>query len=182
MAPKPITRDRVVRAASQSAAKVRAEVRAALVEHLGCEYLDDAGGALRKATELKFRWSFRGSGDDETEKRTGRWNNVLERGVPIPDAWGTALRCLSLDEVATTSTDKIREKEPGLKYVECCVLGRAKAPTDSDVGKLVALSSNGARVSYFKCARISVDTWLAHAGTYKESGLLDAENRSMKRI
>ena len=58
MAPKSITRDRVVHAASQSAAKVRAEVRAALVEHLGCEFLDDANGPLRRTTELKFRWSF----------------------------------------------------------------------------------------------------------------------------
>ena len=74
------------------------------------------------------------------------------------------------------STKRISEKEPGLTYVECCVLGRAKVPTESDVGKLVALSSNGARVSYFKCARISEEAWLAHAGTYKESGLLDAEN------
>ena len=39
MAPKAITRDRIVQTASQSAAKIRAEVRAALVEHLGCEYL-----------------------------------------------------------------------------------------------------------------------------------------------
>ena len=151
MAPKAITRDRVVHAASQSAAKIRAEVRAALVEHLGCDYFDEASGPLRKTTELKFRWSFLGAGYDETEETTGRCNNVLERGVPIPDAWSTALRCLSLDEVATASTDKIREKESGLKYVECCVLWRAKGPTDSDVGKLVALSSNGARVSYFKC-------------------------------
>ena len=150
MAPKSITRDRIVHAASQSAAKLRAEVRAALAEHLGCDYLDEASGPLRKTTELKFRWSFRGSGFDETEETTGRCNHVLERGVPIPDAWSTALRCLSLDEVATASTDKIREKEPGLKYVECCVLGRAKVPTDSDVGKLLALSSDGARVSYFK--------------------------------
>ena len=51
MAPKPITRDRVVHAASQSAAKIRAEVRAALVEHLGCEYLDDTNGTLRMSTD-----------------------------------------------------------------------------------------------------------------------------------
>ena len=114
MAPKAITRDRVVHVASQSAAKVRAEVRAALVEHLGCEYLDEANGALRKTTELKFRWSFRGSGYEETEETTGRCNNVLERGVPIPDAWNTALRSLSLEEVAEASAKKICEKAPGL--------------------------------------------------------------------
>ena len=73
MAPRAITRDRVVHAASQSAAKVRAEVRAALVEHLGCDYLDEASGPLRKTTELKFRWPFLGAGYDETEETTGRW-------------------------------------------------------------------------------------------------------------
>ena len=71
MAPKSITRDRIVHAASQSAAKVRTEVRAALVEHLGCEYLDDANVAMRKATELKFRWSLRGSGYEEAENEHG---------------------------------------------------------------------------------------------------------------
>ena len=86
MAPKSITRDRIVHAASQSAAKVRADVRAALVEHLGCEYLDDANGELRKPAELKFRWSSQGSGREETEETTGKCNNVLERGVPVPDA------------------------------------------------------------------------------------------------
>ena len=55
MAPKSITRDRVVHAASQSAAKLRAEFRAALVEHLGGDYLDEASGPLRKTTKLKFR-------------------------------------------------------------------------------------------------------------------------------
>ena len=79
-------------------------------------------------------------------------------------------------EVAAASTKKVCEKEPGLTYVECRVLGRAKAPTDTDVGKLVALSSDGARVSYFKCARISGDTWLVHSGTYKETGELDQDN------
>ena len=182
MAPKTITRDRVVHAASHSAAKLRAEVRAALVEHLGCDYLDEARGLLRKTTELKFRWSFRGSGYDETEETTGRCNNVLERGVPIPDAWSTAFRSLSLDEVAAASTKRICEKEPGLSYVECSGLGRAKAPTDSDVGKLVALSSNGARVSYFKCARISEDTWLVHAGHTKRVVCWMRKIRSMRRI
>ena len=110
MAPKTITRDRVVYAASQSAAKLRAEVRAALVEHLGCDYLDEASGPLRKTTELKFRWSFRGSGYDETQETTGRCNHVLERGVPIPDAWNTALRSLTLDEVAAASNKKICER------------------------------------------------------------------------
>ena len=182
MAPKAITRDRVVHAASQSAAQIRAEVRAALVEHLGCEYLEETTGALRRTTELKFRWSFRGSGFEEVEETNAKCHHILDRGVPLPDAWSIALRSLSLDEVAAASTKKICHKEPGLSYVECCVLGHAKAPTNSDVGKLVALSSNGARVSYFKCARISEDTWLVHAGTYKERGLLNAENRSMKRI
>ena len=52
MAPKAITRDRVVHAASQSADKLRAEVRAALVEHLGCEYLDEANWALRRCGHM----------------------------------------------------------------------------------------------------------------------------------
>ena len=86
MAPKSITRDRVVHAASQSAAKIRAEVRAALVEHLGCEYLDEANGPLRRTAELKFRWSFRGSGYDETEETRGKCHYILDRGVPLPDA------------------------------------------------------------------------------------------------
>ena len=68
MAPKSITRDRVVHAASQSAAKIRAEVRTALVEHLGCEYLEDTNGTLRRTAELKFRWSFCRVGFDETEE------------------------------------------------------------------------------------------------------------------
>ena len=109
MAPKSITRDRVVHAASESAAKVRAEVRAALVEHLGCEYLDEASGALRRTAGLKFRWSFRGAGYEETEETRAKCNYVLDRGVPSPDAWSTAFRSLSLEEVAAASAKQICE-------------------------------------------------------------------------
>ena len=83
MAPKAITRDRVVYAASQSAAKIRAEVRTALVEHLGCEYLDEANGALRRTAELKFRWSFRGSGFEEAEETNAKCHYILDRGVTV---------------------------------------------------------------------------------------------------
>ena len=154
MAPKSIARDRIVYAASQSAAKIRAEVRAALVEHLGCEYLDDTNGTLRRTVELKFRWSFRGVGFDETEETWARCNYILDKGVPLPGAWCTAFRHLSLEDIAAASMKSISEKEPGLTYVECCVLRHAKVPTESDVGKLADLSFDGARASYFKCARI----------------------------
>ena len=109
MAPKSITRDRVVHAASQSAAKIRAEVRAALVEHLGCEYLDDTNGTLRRTAELKFRWSFRGVGFEETEETWAKCNYILDKGVPLPGAWCTAFRCLSLEEIAAASTKSVRQ-------------------------------------------------------------------------
>ena len=42
-----------------------------------------------------------------------------------------------------------------------------------EVGKLVALSSEGMRSGYFLCAHVKDDIWLVHKGSYKDAGNVD---------
>ena len=105
---------------------------------------------------------------------TARCNNALERGVPLPEAWPTALRSLSLGTIAKNSAAKIRESEPGLADVDCHVLGYPM-PSDA-LGRLEAFCVGGDRVMCFLCAHVTNGDWLVHPGTYTDSGELDEAN------
>ena len=180
MAPKAnYTHERLAAVASQSVAKARVDYGgSSFMEHfLGCDPIRQPGVQLKRTSEVAFRWRFRGAGYDEVAELTGRCNNVFERGVPFPESWATALRCLSLDEIAVTSAGKIRSQDQGLSDLRCEVLGRPKPLSAAgSIGKLVALASDGNRVSYFLCAPVHEDVWLVHRGSYKATGELDLDD------
>ena len=98
------------------------------MEHLGCEYLDEANGALRRTTELKFRWSFRGSGFEEAEETNAKCHYILDRGVPLPDAWSTEFRSLSSDEVAAASTKRSAKSSQDYHTSHAASWGMLKRP------------------------------------------------------
>ena len=123
MAPKALyTHERIAAIASRSAAQARAEYTSPLIELLGCEPVLEPDQPLRRAAEVAFRWRFRGAGYDEASEVMARCNNVVERGVPLPEMWATAIRSLSLEEIAQASVEKIRREEPGLSDVSCRLL------------------------------------------------------------
>ena len=121
MAPKAAyTPGRLTAAAQKSAAQVRKDFPDLVTEHeLNCEAFLESGQELRRASEVVFRWRFRGAGHDEVADVTARCNNVCERGVPLPESWTTALKCLSLLRISHDTVEHIRSTERGLTDVSC---------------------------------------------------------------
>ena len=118
------------------------------VERLTCKYLGFAedGGYNVTATpkfdsELAYEWELRAEAYRESLVTLVRANHAVRRMIPFPEAWVTALRCLTLDAIAKASEDKVCQDEKTLSEVRCEVLGRPRRiPAGASVGKLVALS------------------------------------------
>ena len=175
MAPKATyTYERFAGVAAQSASKARGEYASPFIEHLGCDVVKQPA-QLKRSSEVAFQWRFRGAGYDETCEVKVRCNHVLDQGVPLPEAWVTALRALSLDHVAAQSAEKIQNDEPGLSEVRCEVLGFPTVSRVEAQGKIVALSVGGERVVYFLCTQIAGSSWFVHRGSYKDTGELEED-------
>ena len=89
----------------------------------------DLEAPFRHDAVLAFEWRARGEGLEETCVVTARSNNVLERRVPLPGPWITALRCLHLPALAERGARGAREEggEEGrrLRDARCLLLGPA---------------------------------------------------------
>ena len=115
MAPKATyTYERLASVAAQSATQARVDYASPVIEHLGCEVVRNSESQPKRSSEVAFQWRFRGAGYDETCEVMVRCNNAFDQGVPLPEAWVTALRALSLDQMAVQSAKKIQDQEPGL--------------------------------------------------------------------
>ena len=173
MAPKgKYTRSRLAAAAAQSAATARTNLpNASALEQLTCEYVhapDEANtyadGSLRWVAPLTFRWCVKCAGYEEHFDVTARCSNVVQRGVPLPAHWWTAMQCLNLGRRAEASMDNVRD--PSISDVRCSVLGQAKelqSPTSESeavAGKTVALQMDGARAVFYLCAHVQDGLWL----------------------
>ena len=88
MAPKAYTRDRIVALAASSAAKARSELQAA-IEHLGCDFVRPLT-AMKRTTDLTFKWSFQGGGYNEEAEVTSCCNYVFDRAQVDRGAMQTA--------------------------------------------------------------------------------------------
>ena len=138
-------------AASDSVAKTCAEHLSDVSEYeLTCVPVLAHGEQIRRSSDISFRWRFVGAGYDETDNVTAKCYHILARGVPLPPAWITAWRCLSLPRIEKASVDKIKKEEPSLTTLSCACLGapRASIPDDK-VGKLVSLCIDSGRVVCF---------------------------------
>ena len=171
MAPKAIyTYDRLAHKARETARLVSVEYG---VDGLTCEPVREHDGELRRGADVTFQWRFRHGCYDEFAELAARSNHVMERGAPLPEAWATALRALSLERICTNTQEKIRAQEHRLSDLSCEVLGFPRAAPTGSQGKLIALTVLGERVMYILCAKIVNDDWLVHRGSYKDAGELD---------
>ena len=101
MAPKRYTRERLDGIAADSAAKMKGLVPNGT---LTCEYLhQDKDETVKGSDTLDFLWEIDSSGYHDTYETRVRCNNIVERGVPFPDRWKTALNCLALHETIRES-------------------------------------------------------------------------------
>ena len=84
----------------------------------------DVHEPIRWNNIVVFEWHARGTDFDETSLVKPRCDNVVERHVPLPSSWRTALRCLRLDDLATRCA--ARAQEGGIQDALCIVLGQPK--------------------------------------------------------
>ena len=101
------------------------------VELLTCDFVYEedesacnADGNFRRDASLRFRWRVKCACYDEVCDVTARCNRIAERGVPMPEHWNVALRCLNLDRCAEEKVNRARV--PGNMRLGCVVLGRAR--------------------------------------------------------
>ncbi len=124
--------------------------------------------------EAVFRWSFTCGDVDEREDVIVRVDHAVDRGVPAPEAWQTALRCFDLRrlEFAAFANYSPPENLRELRDLRCTCLGAAKPVTSSNDGQLapgacVALANEiGARTNYVLVAHEAGDLWLCHPGMF----------------
>ena len=166
MAPKKYTLERLNEIAVDSATKMKGLLQSG---HLTCEYICDKDNTITKSDLLSFRWYVESSGYNDTYEVTARCNHVVERGIPFPDRWRTALKCLKLHDQVRECTGNVMEF--GASNVKCELLGQAKIQCDDRIGKTVALNNNGSRVVYLLCGHVENDEWMLHNGSYIDNEL-----------
>ena len=94
MAPKRYTLERLSGVAADSAATWQTTLK---LKDLTCECIYEAQEVpIRGTTNLKFLWQIASAGYSDQCEIEARCDNVLERGVPFPDRWQTAVKALSL--------------------------------------------------------------------------------------
>ena len=105
-----------------------------------------------------------------------RVDHAVARGVPLPSAWPTALRCFDLHQFATHA---LANYDPpttveDLHDLRCRCLGACK-PIETRrcdgilaSGACVALRNEiGARVNYLLVAQEEGDNWFCHPGMFR---------------
>jgi len=77
---------------------------------LTCEYLHQGVDTTIKGSDaLRFLWKIEAVGYCDTCETKARCNSVVERGVPFPDRWKTALNCLTLSDAVAESNKNVTE-------------------------------------------------------------------------
>ena len=188
MAPKAAYAHQKLTAVPQkSAVDARAQFTDGSADHtLSCEPVFEAGGiSLHRNTLVVFKWRLHGGTScDEVAEVTARCNHVCERGVPLPEHWKTALRCLSLAQIVDQTVCTVRSTDPRLSDLSCYVAGapKSKTPFPERTGKLVPLNIEGQRMMFILCARIQEDIWLVHKGSRHQDTALLHEGDPLKDL
>ena len=66
------------------------------VRHIDQRAVRDRGLGYPGKANVIFRWRFVCGGLDEEDDVTVRVDNAVDKGVPAPEAWPTALKCFDL--------------------------------------------------------------------------------------
>ncbi len=158
----------LARNAAQSASLPGAE--------LTCTYREEHTPVSSHA-RVSFQWHLKASEFEENQTVNVRADNIASHGIPLPESWCTASRCLKLDEIAARSADAEGAKI-GLAQLSCTVLGQAKhAPLpalDAPMAPGAAVSlqtSAGERLDFLLCAHVEGDRWYCHRGSFDGDAL-----------
>ena len=141
--------------------------------------VDNAGPITAEAT-LVYDWRFTCEGFEETREMKVQCRNASKRGVPFPDTWRTALKCLQMSTLVGSALEAARQ-ESDAADVDCKFLGAARMTTLADPGvtrpgAIVMLESSGTIMAYILCSCVRGSNWLCHRGTFDDRGRLDERN------
>ena len=145
----------IAEAAAKAAADAKSKLPNAIaIQHLSCEHLVDAGSAdVKRNAPVKFRWHIKHGVYENADEVEVLCHNVVNKGVPLPGHWHTAMQCLALSDIATSSARKVCDAR--FTDVRCVLLGRASPTFKSHdkVGQSIALTANGERTVFYLCRR-----------------------------
>ena len=161
MAPrKKYSKAEIAEAVAKAAADVKSKLQNAIaIQDLSCEHLVEASSAdVKRNAPVKFRWHIKHGVYDAAAEVEALCHNVVNKGVPLPEHWHTAMQFLSLPDIATSSARKVCDAR--FTDVRCVLLGQAAAKFGSRdrVGQSIALNVNGERTVFLLCARVETMT------------------------
>ena len=140
----------------------------------------DHGGDIAARTILVYIWSVVGGGFDDTQTTHVRADNAFKQGVPFPEAWKTALKCLQLPALVGSALESARQ-ESDVAEVDCKLLGTAKVTATADPGEtkpgaIAMMKTSGTSMAYILFALVRGSKWLCHRGTFDDRGKLNEKN------
>ena len=106
--------------------------------------------------------------------------NASIRGVPFPETWKTALKCLQMPTLVGSALEVARQESDAAE-VHCQFLGAPQVATPADPGEtkpgaIAMLESSGTTMAYILCSWVRGSNWLCHRGTFDDRGKLDDRN------
>ena len=140
----------------------------------------DHGGEIAARTTLVYIWNVVGGGFDDTQTTHVRADNAFKQGVPFPEAWKTALKCLQLPALVGSALESARQ-ESDVAEVDCKLLGTAKVTATADPGEtkpgaIAMMKTSGTSMAYILFALVRGSKWLCHRGTFDDRGKLNEKN------
>ena len=140
----------------------------------------DHDGEITAKTTLMYIWNVIGMGFEETHEKTVRADHAAKRGVPFPEAWRTALKCLQMSRLVGSTLEAAREESDAAE-VHCQFLGAPKMTPQADTeetkpGAIAMMNTSGTSMAYILCALVRGSKWLCHRGTFGDHGKLDERN------
>ena len=138
------------------------------------------GGEITARTTLVYIWNVVGGGGDDSQAQNVRADHANKRGVPFPEAWRTAFKCLQMSTLVGSALEAARQESDAAE-VDCKFLGPARMTTLADPGEtrpgaIVMLESSGTSMAYILCSWVRGSNWLCHRGTFDDHGKLDERN------
>ena len=140
----------------------------------------DHGGEIAAKTTLVYIWNVVGGGFDDTQTKHVRADAAKKQGVPFPDTWRTALKCLQMSTLVGSALAAARQESDAAE-IDCKFLGAARMTTPADPGEtrpgaIVMLETSGTSMAYILCALVRGSYWLCHRGQFDDRGKLDERN------
>ena len=117
----------------------------------------------------KFVWRIEVGGIQHEQAVQVRVDHASAQGVPLPENWKAAGRCIGLPAKAAEAAKTVQQ-DMALDVVDCVLLGQPKpSPLPDPVlkkvpGALVNLSHEGAAQDFLLVAHIVADQWFCHGG------------------